>query len=413
MKLMEVNIERLRDLLYEITAISSTPVGCTRLSYSREDKKVREILNREFERLNLEVKVDKLGNIRAKYNPDNLNTPSIMTGSHIDTVRNGGKFDGLLGVVAGLEVINAIDQSNIALRYPIELVIFAEEEGSNFGVTMLGSKYMTNRIDLDYLKQIHNDENKSAYDVIKETGYMANEDYFIHKDDIKCMIEFHIEQGPVLDLEGYSVGVVDRIAGMNTIKVNLIGQSNHAGTTPMKIRKDPMVAAGEMIYRLSEIYKEYNLKNNVITVGKIKARPNNSNVIAANVEFFIDIRDVYYDDQRTALEKVEELYVEIINKYNIEGEFKEIGYSDIVITSDFVKNAVINTAEELGIRYKIMNSGAVHDNAMLNGIVDHGMIFVPSIGGISHDPRENTDFKDIEIGANLLLNTILNINKII
>lgn len=411
MKLMGVNIERLRDLLYEITAISSTPVGCTRLSYSREDKKVREILDREFERLNLEVKVDKLGNIRAKYNPYNLKTPSIMTGSHIDTVRNGGEFDGLLGVVAGLEVINTIDQSGIELKYPIELAIFAEEEGSNFGVTMLGSKYMTNRIDLDYLKQIYNYQNKSVYDMLKEAGYMDNKDYFIHRDDVKCMIELHIEQGPVLDLEGYSVGVVDRIAGMNTIKVNLIGQSNHAGTTPMKIRKDPMVAAGEMIYRLSKIYKKYNLKNNVITVGKIRARPNNSNVIAASVEFFIDIRDVDYDAQKTALEKVEELYGDIINKYNIEGEFKEIGYSDIVITSDFVKNAVINTAEQLGIRYKIMNSGAVHDNAMLNGIVDHGMIFVPSIGGISHDPRENTDFKDIELGTNLLLNTILNINK--
>lgn len=411
MKLMGVNIERLRDLLYEITAISSTPVGYTRLSYSREDKKVREILDREFERLNLEVKVDKLGNIRAKYNPYNLKTPSIMTGSHIDTVRNGGEFDGLLGVVAGLEVINTIDQSGIELKYPIELAIFAEEEGSNFGVTMLGSKYMTNRIDLDYLKQIYNYQNKSAYDMLKEAGYMDNKDYFIHRDDVKCMIELHIEQGPVLDLEGYSVGVVDRIAGMNTIKVNLIGQSNHAGTTPMKIRKDPMVAAGEMIYRLSKIYKKYNLKNNVITVGKIRARPNNSNVIAASVEFFIDIRDVDYDAQKTALEKVEELYGDIINKYNIEGEFKEIGYSDIVITSDFVKNAVINTAEQLGIRYKIMNSGAVHDNAMLNGIVDHGMIFVPSIGGISHDPRENTDFKDIELGTNLLLNTILNINK--
>lgn len=276
---------------------------------------------------------------------------------------------------------------------------------------MLGSKYMTNRIDLDYLKQIYNYQNKSAYDMLKEAGYMDNKDYFIHRDDVKCMIELHIEQGPVLDLEGYSVGVVNRIAGMNTIKVNLIGQSNHAGTTPMKIRKDPMVAAGEMIYRLSKIYKKYNLKNNVITVGKIRARPNNSNVIAASVEFFIDIRDVDYDAQKTALEKVEELYGDIINKYNIEGEFKEIGYSDIVITSDFVKNAVINTAEQLGIRYKIMNSGAVHDNAMLNGIVDHGMIFVPSIGGISHDPRENTDFKDIELGTNLLLNTILNINK--
>ena len=260
-------------------------------------------MSEEFKKLNLDVKVDKLGNIRAKYNPDNLKTPSIMTGSHIDTVKNGGKFDGLLGVVAGLEVINTLDQSNIELKYPIELVIFAEEEGSNFGVTMLGSKYMTKRIDLDYLKQIYNDENKSAYDVIKEAGYMDNEDYFISKDDIKCMIEFHIEQGPILDLEGYSVGIVDRIAGMNTIKIKLTGQSNHAGTTPMKVRKDPMVAAGEMIYKLSKIPLENNLKNNVITVGKIKAAPNNSNVIAANVEFFIDVRDVDYDDQRNCIRK--------------------------------------------------------------------------------------------------------------
>lgn len=408
---MEINIERLKELLLNIANISATSVGCTRFSYSLEDRLVRDILSEEFKKLNLDVKVDKLGNIRAKYNPDNLKTPSIMTGSHIDTVKNGGKFDGLLGVITGLEIINTISQSNIELKYPIELVIFAEEEGSNFGVTMLGSKYMTKRIDLDYLKQIYNDENKPAHDVVKESGYMDNENYFISKDDIKCMIEFHIEQGPILDLEGYSVGIVDRIAGMNTIKIKLTGQSNHAGTTPMKVRKDPMVAAGEMIYKLSKIPVENNLENNVITVGKIKATPNNSNVIAANVGFSVDVRDVDYDDQKIALEKIKELYEEIIDKYKIEGEYKEIGSSEIVITSDFVKNALINSAEELEVKYMIINSGAVHDNAMLNGIVDHGMIFVPSIGGISHDYRENTNFKDIEIGGNLLLNTILNINK--
>lgn len=408
---MIINIDRLKKLLLNISAISSTSVGCTRFSYSNEDKLTRNILKKEFEKLGLDVKVDKLGNIRAKYNPDDLKTPSIMTGSHIDTVKNGGKFDGLLGVVAGIEVIHTISQSNFKLKYPIELVIFAEEEGSNFGVTMLGSKYMTKKIDLEYLKEITNDANISAYNVIKEAGYLNNEDYLIHKDEVKCMVEFHIEQGPVLDLEGYSIGIVDRIAGMNTIKVKLKGQSNHAGTTPMSIRKDPMVAAGEMIYKLSKIPLDNNLNDNVITVGKIKSSPNNSNVIASDVEFFIDVRDVDYDDKKVALRNIEELYKKTIEKYNIKGEYNEIGSSDIVITSDFVKKTLIDSAENLGIKYMIMNSGAVHDNAMLNETVDHGMLFIPSIDGISHDYRENTDFKDIEIGTNLLLNTILNINK--
>lgn len=408
---MRINIDRLKELLLNISAITSTSIGCTRFSYSNEDRLARDILKEEFEKLNLDVKIDKLGNIRAKYNPGNLKTPSIMTGSHIDTVRNGGRFDGLLGVVAGIEVIHTINESNFQLKYPIELVIFAEEEGSNFGVTMLGSKYMSKRIGLEYLKEITNDANISAYDVIKEAGYLDNEDCFIHKDEVKCMVEFHIEQGPVLDLEGYSIGIVDRIAGMNTIKIKLKGQSNHAGTTPMRVRKDPMVAAGEMIYKLSKIPLDNSLNNNVITVGKIKSAPNNSNVIASDVEFFIDVRDVDYEDKEIALRKIEELYRKIIEKHNIEGEYNEIGSSDIVITSDFVREALINSAEDLGIKYMIMNSGAVHDNAALNGVVDHGMIFVPSIDGISHDYRENTDFNDIEIGTNLLLHTILNMNK--
>ncbi len=403
---MVVNENRLARDFQFITSQSSTELGCTRLSYSLEDLKVRKYIIEELNEIGAEVKVDSVGNIRAKYNPANLTSKSLLIGSHIDTVPNGGRYDGLTGTVCSLEVLRVMHENGIQLKHPVELVVFAEEEGSNFGVTMVGSKYMARKINLDDLKNLYNDEGKTAYDYIQDRGFEFHpeKDYFVDGNNELAMIELHVEQGGVLDRKGLSLGIVKAIAGMNTIQVTVKGVSNHAGTTPMNYRKDSLLAASEMIYKMSKIASDYETA--VITVGKISVSPNASNVIAAETIFNVDIRDVVQENIDTISKQVENICKSISSDNDVEINIKLIGSSKVVHMDESLVEIIEKQANRNNLSNIKMNSGAVHDNAMLNGIIPTAMIFVPSINGISHSPYEDTKFTDILAGAELLLLTV-------
>lgn len=406
---MKINRGRIEKDFKKITSISSTKLGCTRLSYSKEDKEVRKYLKEQLLEIGADYREDSVGNIRAKYNPKGLTTKSLLIGSHIDTVPNGGKFDGLTGVVCSLEVLRTIKENDIELGNPIELIIFAEEEGSNFGVTMIGSKYITNKIGIEDLKNLYTDSGETAYDYIHAQGFNIDpeKDFPIQKDKELGMIELHVEQGGVLDKENISVGIVEAIAGMNSVKVSLKGRANHAGTTPMNMRNDALLAASEMIYKMSEIALNYETA--VITVGKIHAKPNASNVIAGEVDFYIDIRDVVQENIDVITKNVEQLCYSIAKKDKVEIEIETIGSSKVVKMDRELVDILEDEAKEKKLSYKRMNSGAVHDNAMLNDIIPTAMIFVPSIEGISHSPYEDTNMEDILVGTELLLNACLKV----
>lgn len=411
---MESCIERIiKDIEY-ITEITATPnLGCTRFSYSKEDREVREYLIDEMEKFGLVVKVDGVGNIRAKYIDDNEGKPSIMMGSHIDTVANGGKFDGLTGVVTALEVIRVIKENNIKLKNPIELIVFAEEEGSNFGITMLGSKALIGAYQLEDLKKIKNDEGISSYQMMKDFGLDVDniENEVLKKEEIKAMIELHVEQGGILDSKKIPLGIVEAIVGMRTYKVTLKGVPNHAGSTPMHLRKDPMVGAAEIISYLEEVAKAKALSNTVATVGKIHCLPNASNVIPGEVEFYVDIRDVETKGIEIVAEELINKVKEIEKKHELKAIVDLVGESDCVKLSPKIVSSIEKTALENEYVFIKMNSGAVHDSAMLTETTDVGMIFVPSINGRSHCPQECTEFEDIKLGCDLLLNTVINIAK--
>ena len=406
---MKINRGRIEKDFKKITSISSTKLGCTRLSYSKEDKEVRKYLKEQLLEIGADYREDSVGNIRAKYNPKGLTTKSLLIGSHIDTVPNGGKFDGLTGVVCSLEVLRTIKENDIELGNPIELIIFAEEEGSNFGVTMIGSKYITNKIGIEDLKNLYTDSGETAYDYIHSQGFNIDpeKDFPIQKDKELGMIELHVEQGGVLDKENISVGIVEAIAGMNSVKVSLKGRANHAGTTPINMRNDALLAASEMIYKMSEIALNYETA--VITVGKIHAKPNASNVIAGEVDFYIDIRDVVQENIDVITKNVEQLCYSIAKKDKVKIEIETIGSSKVVKMDRELVDILEDEAKEKKLSYKRMNSGAVHDNAMLNDIIPTAMIFVPSIEGISHSPYEDTNMEDILVGTELLLNACLKV----
>lgn len=407
---MESCIHRIKTDMENIAKFTSTPQsGCTRFSYSSEDKQAREYLLKEITKLGLDVVIDGAGNIRAKYLTDNSDGPAVMFGSHIDTVANGGKFDGLTGVIAGLEAIRVIKENNVNLKNPLELIVFAEEEGSNFGITMFGSKILTGNYDAKDLRHIKNDEGISAYEIMKNFGLDIEniEDDVLKKGEIKAMIELHVEQGGVLDSKGIPIGIVECIVGMKTYKVGLRGVSNHAGTTPMYLRKDPMVGASEIIYYIEKVVKEDALSTTVATVGKINSKPNMPNVISEEVEFYVDIRDVNSKGIGMMVEKLTNKTKEIAEKRNLGYSIELIGESESVNLSPKVTNIIEKVAQDEGYKYRKMNSGAVHDAAMLTEWTDVGMIFVPSIDGKSHCPEEDTNYRDIKLGCDLLIHAIL------
>lgn len=336
-----------------------------------------------------------------------------MMGSHIDTVANGGKFDGLVGVVAGLEVIRVLKENEIKLNNPIELIVFAEEEGSNFGTTMVGSKALTGVYKLQDLNQLKNDDNISAYQMMKDFGLEVDkmEEQKLKNEDVKAMVELHVEQGGILEREGLSVGIVKAIVGMKTYKIRFNGVSNHAGTTPMNLRKDPMIGASEMILHLKDVAKNKALKDTVATVGKIHSEPNASNVIANQVEIFVDIRDVEARGIEIVSEELQNKAKELEKKYHLEVEVELVGESNTVKLSKDVIDTIERVAKEKNYKHKKMNSGAVHDAVMLTNITDVGMIFVPSINGKSHCPDEMTKMEDIKLGCDVLLGAVIDLAK--
>lgn len=405
---MEINLSRLMNDFENIVGFTSTPGnGCTRFSYSKEDRRVREYLFARMEELGMDVKVDAIGNIRATYGKE-LNRPSIMIGSHHDTVKNGGKYDGLTGVLAALEIIRVLKEEKAELQQPIELVSFAEEEGSNFGITMLGSKVFAGKYSLEELKTINNAEGKSVYETARDFGLEIDqaERDILQRGEIDAMIELHIEQGQILESQQKSIGVVQAIAGMRTYKVTIEGDSNHAGTTPMDLRSDPMAGAAEIISQIRKTARNDALKSTVATVGKIECRPNIPNVIPQEVEFYIDIRDVEAKGVEIVSGKLDQKVKEVSDEHSLKSTIELVGESRTVKLSSRLIEKIEETAIEKGFDYLKLNSGAVHDTAMLSGLTDIGMIFIPSKGGKSHCPEEYTSEQDIKAGCDLLLNVV-------
>jgi len=405
---MELNITRIKQDFDGILQFNQTSEkGWTRFSFSEEDKMARDYLIGELKKLGVAVGVDGIGNIRAKYG-SNLNQPSIMIGSHIDTVKHGGRFDGLTGVLVALEMIRVFKEENIQLNRPIELICFSEEEGSNFGITMLGSKAITGKLTVEDLKEIKNPEGVSAYELAKGFGLEVDQlpAQILKQNEIDSMIELHIEQGAVLEHNGKSVGIVEAISGMSTYKITLKGDSNHAGTTPMEYRSDPMVGAAEIIASIQKAAKHRALPTTVATVGKIKAEPNVPNIIPQQVEFYVDIRDVQKKGIELVSMELEDMTKQVANEHRLTAIIEKIGSSEPVKLSSRLIKKMEECVQANNSEAIKLNSGAVHDVAMLKDVAEIGMVFIPSLAGKSHCPEEYTDFQDIKLGGDFLLNVV-------
>lgn len=405
-----MNINRIHQHLETLATFTTTPgAGCTRLSYTPEYRSACDYVAQSARRLGMTVHYDAVGNLRARLPGTEPDAPCIMVGSHLDTVISGGNFDGILGVVSGLEVIQSLVESGRQLKRPIELVIFAEEEGTRFRCPLAGSKALTGQFSVEDLKTTQDEQGNSWYDTLREFGLKPEQlaQDQLRPGEVAAMLELHIEQGAVLESEGLPVGVVEHIAGSENHRVRVYGRANHAGTTPMHLRKDALAGAADMISAIETFALAGEHPHTVATVGRIHCRPNAVNVIPAQVEFSIDVREI--DDGRLsgAALALRELIASIAERRGVEWDMELTGRSQPRPMAPRIVDQLASLAIEAGIPHRRMISGALHDAAMMTLATDVGMIFVPSLAGRSHTPKEWTELDDIEKGAKLLLAAVL------
>ncbi len=398
---MKINGQRLIDDLKNLREITATPgQGVTRFSYTEEDKRAREYLACIADAYGFCMETDAIGNIRI-YPPESKG--AVLIGSHIDTVRNGGWLDGIYGVMSGMEVLRTFADHGV--HTDAALMVYAEEEGSVFGSTMTGSKFLTGKYGKADLTTLEDDQRITLKEHLEACGYMSakNEDVAFRMDfsSVRCALELHIEQGPVMDSEGLQIGIVDTVFGMHVLEITYSGLGNHAGASPMIGRRDPMSAFGEAAVAIEKAALEAG-HGVVATIGKVVASPGGSNVIPDSVRFTVDIRS--NDDARTneTVETIRSLAKEIASRRNIDCTIRDAADSSAIPFSRNVIDRMAELAEEQGINYRVMDSGAVHDTAMLAPYTEAGMIFVPSINGRSHVPEENTHEEELIRGAQFL-----------
>jgi N-carbamoyl-L-amino-acid hydrolase len=403
---MKVDRKRLQKSIEELGRIGATARGgLTRLALTDEDKRGRDWLVERMKEAGLRVTVDQMGNVFGeRAGAESL--PPVMMGSHADSVPTGGKYDGQLGVLCGLEVIRALNDRKLRTRHPLTLVIFTNEEGARFQPAMIASGVMAGKIALEDAYNARDKDGIRLVDELERIGYLGGEPCVPRA--FRAYLELHIEQGPFLEEEGLSVGVVEGIVAIAWSRLTILGVQDHAGPTPMRIRHDAMVAAADVVTRVRGIAREIG-GDLVTTVGNLTVHPNIVNAIPGRVQMSIDMRDpedATLDRARTMLDRA------VKDACEREGVTFELDHYWRVPFTPFdqdVVSAIERAAKTTGAGYRRILSGAGHDAQYMGTIGPTGMIFVPSHDGRSHCEEEFTPMDDIEHGANTLLRAALEI----
>ncbi|WP_396591331.1 Zn-dependent hydrolase [Allomuricauda sp. R78024] len=405
---LSINQDRLENRIFELAKFGLQENGETeRVAFSDADIEARNWVILTLKAQGLQVSVDYAGNIIGHRKGQNATKKVISFGSHIDRVPNGGNYDGCVGSMASLEVIETLNENNIMTKHPLEIIIFSNEEGG-----VMGSRAMSGHL------------STKAFEVVNTTGFSMGEGIMRlggdtkqiakvarKKDDMAAFLELHIEQGGILDKENLDIGIVEGIVGLKWWDVVFTGFGNHAGTTPMNARQDALLAAAKFIVAVNEITNSFN-GSQVGTVGRIKAEPGAPNVIPGKVITSLEIRDLSSDVIEKVFQAIKAKGEVIAAASNVNIEFLPLDTTaKPALTAVEIQKEIEIAASKLGYTFKYMPSGAGHDAQDIATIAPTGMIFVPSKDGISHSPKEFTSAEDMANGANVLLHTILALDK--
>jgi N-carbamoyl-L-amino-acid hydrolase len=403
---LRVNGERLNGWLTAFDRIGRTAGGINRVAYSPADLEGRAFTRDLFVQSGLAPRLDAAGNIFARIEGTDPSLKPILIGSHVDSVTDGGNFDGPLGSFSAIEVARALRERSLRLRHPLEVVVWQNEEGGT-----IGSKLLIGALtdaDLDKVarsgKTIREGIGLIGGDVSKLASAVRK------RGDIACYIELHIEQGGLLEKAGKQIGVVQGIVGLRWFEITITGFANHAGATPMDQRQDAMLAAAKFTVAVNDAVRGEPGRQ-VATVGRLTVSPNTTNVIPAQVVLTVDLRDLEQSKIEHFTQRFEQLGREIGSATNTTFQFKRLVDSEPALSDVRVMDWVQSSADALGLSHQRMPSGAGHDAQEIARIAPMGMIFVPSVGGISHSPREFTRPEDVAHGADVLLNAVLAADK--
>ncbi|WP_087974225.1 Zn-dependent hydrolase [Oceanobacillus rekensis] len=398
------NKERIKHHFKTFSKFTATPnEGMTRYSYSPEDVKTRTYIKEKMEQYGLTVREDGLGNIFGKLEGTIENAPSVLVGSHFDSVPHGGNFDGPAGVIAGLEVAALFQEQQIKPAYPLEVIAMIEEEGSRFGEGLMGSRGMNGLIDEEDFHTIRDKDGISVTEAMQQAGLDPTLPKHREQKTMKAFLELHIEQGPILEEENISIGVVDTIVGLTQLEVTVEGKAGHAGTTPMDRRSDALITASSLVSELPNLVQDES-NGTVITTGKFAVYPNGANVIPQKVVFTIDLRSGEEASIRRVMQKAKTL-IASHQKNGIHTSIHQHLYMQPKELSKEVRSSFKESTEKLGISYIPMQSGAGHDAMIFSDFTEAGLIFIPSKDGLSHCPEEWSDLEHLAQGVDILFET--------
>ena len=402
-----VNGDRLNQSITRLAQIGNLPAGgVKRIAYSQEDLAARNLVQTWMKEAGMRVRIDAAGNIIGQYPGKYPDAPVLATGSHIDTVPCGGHYDGAYGVLAGIEIARVFQENHFFLDRPFEVIVFTDEEGS-----MIGSKAISGRVINDPNYYIRPDGTDIVSCLEKIGGNWHNITRARRNSrDIAAFVELHVEQGPILESMGKQIGVVEGIVGQRRFSITVKGSANHAGTTPMHMRKDALVAAARVILAINQIGNTPGQQ--VATVGKLQLSPNAANVVPGWVEMSLDIRDLSSLHIDSLLDQLRLHLEEIAVETNTQIRLHPALHNEPALAEPYIQQAIARVCEDLQLSYTHLPSRASHDAQELAQITDMGMIFVPSELGVSHSASEYTSPEQCIQGANVLLQTILRLDSI-
>jgi N-carbamoyl-L-amino-acid hydrolase len=402
-----VDRQRLEETFAAQARIGATPGGgLTRLALTDEDRLIRDRMVRWLEEAGCAVRVDRIGNVFARRPaaPGGEDRPPVVMGSHVDSVPTGGRFDGVLGVVCALEAVRALDDAGIRTQHPVEVAIFTNEEGARFQPAMLGSAVLAGALGLEDAYNRRDRHGVRLLDELERIGYLGPEPCVPRP--MRAYLELHIEQGPVLEEAGLSVGVVEGIVAIHWARVTLHGDQDHAGPTPMRTRRDALVAGAEVVRAVRRIARETGPEV-VGTVGWLDVHPNIVNAIPGRVVLTTDLRAPAEADLDRAVARLEAETRDAAAAEGVRLAWEPLMRVPLTRFAPEVVGAVEAAARALGVPHRRLLSGAGHDAQHLARLCPTGMVFVPSIGGKSHCEAEATHLDDVERGANVLLHAAL------
>ena len=402
--MVDIDGARLLASLQELGRIGALPGGgVCRLALTDEDKLGRDWVRARMAALGMEVSVDGIGNVVGTY-AGTRPGPPVMTGSHIDTVRTGGLYDGNYGVLAGLEVVQALKDAGLRTEKPLAVAFFTNEEGARFAPDMMGSLVFQGDLALESALGVKGIDGTTVAENLERIGYAGSAPVGAARVD--SFVELHIEQGPVLDREGVTIGAVEGVQGISWTRFELTGVSNHAGTTPMRMRRDAGLPAARIACFARDLARELG-GDQVATVGSMNFQPNLVNVIPNRVSFTVDLRNTDESILAAAEERLWAFAAQVADDEGVEWKRESLARFEPVRFDPRIIDLVERSARGLGLPVRRLPSGAGHDAQMLARMCPAGMIFVPSVGGLSHNVREHTAPDDLVAGARVLLRVLL------